>query len=88
MSYLIRCDDGVVWRRHTDYIQQLNPSQELTDNSLRVTTTGQDNTEATTEGVTATNPQTDTAPEPDRTDPSVSSTAETATAPPPPRYPK
>ena len=48
-----RCNDGVMWRRHIDHIQ---PSQEQTDNSLRVTITGQDNTEATTEPFTAIDP--------------------------------
>ena len=77
VSYLIRCNDGDMWRRHIDHIQQLNPSQEQTDNSLRVTITGQDNTEATTEAFTAIYPQTDTALEPDVTNLSVSSTAKT-----------
>ena len=76
MSHLIRCNDGDIWRRHIDHIQQLNPSQEQTDNSLRVTT-GQDNTEAATEAFTAIYLQTDTALEPDVTNLSVSSTAKT-----------
>ena len=69
--------------RHIDHIQQLNLSQEQTDNSHRVTA----DSDTTTEAFNAIGPQTDTA-EQNVTGISASLTTKTATIPPPSHYPK